>query len=257
MHLAKRPPDEHHPFGHGRDIYFWAFVVSVMLFTVGGAFSIWEGIHRLSAPGHGRSATWAFGVLAGGVVFEGGSLLVALRTLDKERGGRPLAEFWRDNRDPTLLTVLLEDTAALVSLMVAAIGLSLTLITANTTWDASASVVIGLLLLTVAVILAVENYSLLLGEAAPPRVQKEIRRIVASDPAARGLRALRTMALGPSELLVVLEVVFARDLDTPDLEAAVQRLEQGIVEALGGGTRRTLVVIEPAAPKKRERRRAA
>src|SRR5712692_5203927 len=118
-------------------------------------------------------------------------------------------------------------------------------------------IVIGLLLLTVAVVLAVENYSLLLGEAAPPLVQREIRRLVEADPAVVGLRALRTMALGPHELLVVLEVVFERDLDTADLEAAIRRLETAIIEALDGDTRRALVVSEPAAPRRRQSRRAA
>lgn len=257
LRLAKRPPDAHHPFGHGRDVYFWAFVVSMMLFTVGGAFSIWEGVHRFRAPVLGASPAWAFGVLAGGFVFEGASLVVAFRALGAARGGRPLGEFWRDTRDPTLLTVVLEDTAALISLAVAALGLALSLATGDTSWDAGASVVIGGVLLAVAVVLALENYSLLLGEAAPPTVEREIRQVVEADRAVQGLRALRTMALGPEEFLVVLEIVFARDLETADVEAAVRRLETAVIDAARGGTRRALVVIEPAPPMKRHRRRAA
>ena len=215
MRLAKRPPDARHPFGHGRDVYFWAFVVAVMLFTV------------------------------------------AFRSLSQVRAGRGLAEYWRDSRDPTLVTVLLEDTAALISLLLAATGLTLSHMTGRAIWDSTASLVIGCVLLVVAGILALENYSLLLGEAAPPRLEREIRRLVQADAAVVGLQALRSMALGPHEFLVALEVVFARDLGTTEIEAAVRRLERAIIGALRGGTRRALVVIEPASPKRGAGRRAA
>ena len=256
LRLAKRPPDAHHPFGHGRDVYFWAFVVSMMLFTVGGALSIWEGIRRLREPVESTSPMWAFGVLAGGALFEGFAWAVAWRTLSKDRAGRPLRPYLRDNRDPTVLTVLLEDTAAMTSIALAAGGLALSLMTVNPVWDALASLVIGVILLAVALILAVENYSLLLGEAAPRAVQREIQRVVEEDPATRELRAQRTMALGPEEFLVVVEVVFTPDLETADVEAAVLRLETAIIEAAHGATRRALVVIEPASSRK-DRRRAA
>jgi divalent metal cation (Fe/Co/Zn/Cd) transporter len=117
--------------------------------------------------------------------------------------------------------------------------------------------VIGGVLLAVAAILALENYSLLLGEAAPPAVEREIRQVVEADPAVQGLRALRTMALGPEESLVVLEIVFARGLETAGVEAAVRRLETAVIDAARGSTRRGLVVIEPMPPMKRHRRRAA
>jgi len=257
MRLAKRPPDARHPFGHGRDVYFWAFVVAVMLFTVGGAFSIWEGVRRLLHPIEQASSAWAWGVLGGGFVFEALSFTVAFRSLSQVRAGRGLAEYWRDSRDPTLVTVLLEDTAALISLLLAATGLTLSHMTGRAIWDSTASLVIGCVLLVVAGILALENYSLLLGEAAPPRLEREIRRLVQADAAVVGLQALRSMALGPHEFLVALEVVFARDLGTTEIEAAVRRLERAIIGALRGGTRRALVVIEPASPKRGDGRRAA
>ena len=247
MRLAKRPADARHPFGHGRDVYFWAFVVAVMLFTVGGAFSIWEGVRRLLHPIAQASSAWTWGVLGGGFVFEAVSFTVASRSLSQVRAGRGLAEYWRDSRDPTLVTVLLEDAAALVSLLLAATGLTLSHMTGNASWDATASLAIGCVLLVVAGILALENYSLLLGEAAPPQLEREIRRLVQADAAVVGLRALRTMALGPHEFLVALEVVFARDLVATEIEAAVRRLERAIIGALRGGTRRALVVIEPAS----------
>jgi cation diffusion facilitator family transporter len=248
MRLAKRPPDARHPFGHGRDVYFWAFVVAVMLFTVGGAFSIWEGVRRLLHPIEQASSAWTWGVLGGGFIFETVSFTIAFRSLSRVRAGRGLAEYWRDSRDPTLVTVLFEDAAALISLLLAATGLALSQMTDNAIWDAAASLAIGCVLLVVAGILALENYSLLLGEAAPPQLEREIRRLVQADAAVVGLRALRTMALGPHEFLVALEIVFARDLAAPEIETAVRRLERAIIGALRGGTRRALVVIEPASP---------
>ena len=249
LRLAKRPPDARHPFGHGRDVYFWAFVVAVMLFTVGGAFSIWEGVRRLLHPIQQASSAWTWAVLGGGFIFETVSFTIAFRSLSRVRAGRGLAEYWRDSRDPTLVTVLFEDAAALISLLLAATGLALSHMTDNAIWDAAASLAIGSVLLVVAGILALENYSLLLGEAAPPQLEREIRRLVQADAAVVGLRALRTMALGPHEFLVALDIVFARDLAAPEIEAAVRRLERAIIGALRGGTRRALVVIEPASPR--------
>ena len=257
MRLAKRPPDSRHPFGHGRDVYFWAFVVAVMLFTVGGAFSIWEGVQRFLHPGEQTPAGWAFGVLAAGFVFECGSFVIAYRSMSRVRRGRRFADDWRDSRDPTIVTVLLEDGAAVISLALATAGLVLSQMTGTATWDAAASFAIGCVLLVVAGVLAVENYSLLLGEAAPRSVQRKIQQLVTRDGAVVALQSLRTMALGPRELLVVLEVVFGRDLSAAEIEAAVRRLERAIIDAVHGSTRRTLVVIEPASPKAATPRRAA
>jgi divalent metal cation (Fe/Co/Zn/Cd) transporter len=238
-------------------VYFWAFVVAMILFTVGGAFSIWEGARRLLHPIEQASSAWTWSVLGAGFVFEAVSFTVAFRSLSRVRAGRGLAEYWRDSRDPTIVTVLLEDAAALISLLLAATGLMLSHRTGSAIWDATASLAIGCVLLVVAGILALENYSLLLGEAAPPRLEREIRRFVQADAAVVGLRALRTMALGPHEFLVALEVVFARDLAATEIEAAVRRLERAIIGALRGGTRGALVVIEPASPEPGGDRRAA
>src|ERR1051325_2982648 len=247
MRLAKRPPDARHPFGHGRDVYFWAFVVSMMLFTVGGALSIWEGARRLGHPAESVSSTWAFVVLGAGFVFETGSFVVAARSLARVREGRSLVEYLRDSRDPTIVTVLLEDTAALISLALATAGLLVSRMTGNPRWDAIASLVIGLVLLVGGGVLALENCSLLRGESAPPRIERAIRRVIDDDDAVVALHALRTMALGPHEYLVAAEIVFAPDLTTSGLEGAVRRLEQRIVDALHGQTRRSLVVLAPAS----------
>jgi cation diffusion facilitator family transporter len=247
MHLADRPPDRAHPFGHGRNVYFWAFVVSVMLFTLGGAFSIWEGVHKFVNPGERRlSLGWTYGVLLGAFVFESTSLAIAMRSLHRTKGDTRLRDYWRENRDPTLPTVLLEDSGALLSLVIAAAGIGVAHATGRLVWDAIASGLIGLVLISVAVVLAFQNYSLLIGEAAPISVEEEIRRVAEQDDAVEAVTGLHTMHIGPESILVVLEVGFRRDLAVPRIEAAVQRLEERVAQALGGATNARLVVVEPS-----------
>jgi cation diffusion facilitator family transporter len=247
MRMARRPPDAEHPFGHGKNVYFWSFVVSVMLFTLGGAFSIWEGAHKILAPGEPQPMRWAFFVLAGAFVFESISLTVAVRSLRRLKDHRSLREYVTDNRDPTLLTVLLEDTSALVSLILAAGGLTLTELTGRTVWDGAASLAIGLVLVAVALVLAVENHSLLMGESAPRDVLERIVAVARRDAAVERVLGLRTMHLGPEALLVVLQVDFRDTLGTPGVEAATERLRRAVAEAAGERDRRRLVVIEPSA----------
>jgi cation diffusion facilitator family transporter len=247
MRLAERPPDERHPFGHGRDVYFWGFVVSILLFAVGGAFAIAEAIRSFLHGGaheHG-SWGWAYGVLLGGFVFESASFVFALRALAAVRQGRSLRAYWRDNRDPTLPTVLLEDSAALVSLVIAAAGLAATQLTGTAVWDAVASCVIGVILIGVAVCLAFENYSLLIGEAAPAEVEARIRGAIEREPGVEGVDALHTMHLGPHAILLALNLRFQPDLRTPEIESTVTRLHARIKTALAGSTNARLIVIEP------------
>jgi cation diffusion facilitator family transporter len=249
MRLSERPPDRAHGFGHGRDIYFWAFVVSVMLFSLGGAFSIWEGVRKILHGGvHEGSRWWSYAVLLGAFVFESMSLGVALRALATAKGRKSLRGYWRDNRDPTLPTVVLEDSAALVSLGVAATGIWLSQITGTEIWDAAASMLIGVLLVGVAVVLALENYSLLLGEAAPASVEGRIRRLVREDDDVVDVVDLRTMHMGPREILVALGVHFRPHLTTSQIEAAIARLQVVIRRALEGATSPALILIEPTRP---------
>jgi len=247
MWLGRQPPDKVHPFGYGKNVYFWAFVVAMMLFTLGGAFSLWEGIRHVLHATERQSLAWAYGVLLGGAVFESISLTVAVRSLYRTKGQRTLREFWRQTRDPTLLTVLGEDTAALASLAVAAAGIFIAQRTGDPVWDAGASMVIGVILIGMAVFLAIENYSLLLGERAAAPVEQTIRRLLGEDRDVRSVRDLRTMHLGPQAILIVATVAFDRGLTTPAIEAAVGRLQQRITEQLGDVTDERLVVLEPDA----------
>jgi|SRR2546422_1293387 len=247
MRLSQRPPDRAHPFGYGMNTYFWAFVVSAMLFTLGGAFSIWEAVHKFIQPAEHAATPGAFFVLAGAFVFEAMSLGVALHSVHTERHGEPLLRFLREARDPTLPTVLLEDSAAMLSIVVAASGLALAHVTGNPRWDAVASGAIGLILIAVATFLAYENYSLLLGEPATAAQEKEIRARLRADPAVRDVVSLHTMHLGPTAVLVAARVWFRPELTARQIEEAVRRLEDAARTALPG-TRRRLVLIEPARP---------
>ena len=250
LRLADRPPDDRHPFGHGKNVYFWAFVVSVMLFSLGGAFSIWEAVHKLRHPAsQDISFAWAYGVLGGSALFESGSFAIAIRTLWETKGERGFMEYWRDTRDPTLLTVLFEDTAALVSLVIAGAGIWLSSTTGQPAWDAIASALIGTILVGVAVVLALENYSLLIGESSPPALRENIRRAVVADDAVATLASLQTMHLGPRAVLVVLGVVFRREMSVAGIESAVARLHQRVRDALAGRTDARLVVVEPRPPR--------
>lgn len=249
MRLSERPPRRTHGFGYGKEVYFWAFVVAVMLFSLGGAFSIWEGARKLVHGGrHEGPVGWSYAVLAGGFVFESISLGVALHAFLKAKGNKTLWRYWRDNRDPTLPTVLLEDTAALLSLGAAATGIWLTQATGNPAWDAGASVLIGVLLVFVAIVLALENYSLLIGEATPATVEAKIRRVVRADKDVTEVIDLRTMHMGPRDILVALGVQFRRDLTTSQIEAAIIRLQHAIRETLNGATNASLILIEPTRP---------
>lgn len=247
MRLARQPADEAHPFGHGKNVYFWAFVVSMMLFTLGGAFSIWEAVRHYLHPFEKTPTMWAYGVLAGSFVFESISFGVAMHGLKRHAGDRSLRQYWRDSRDPTLVTVLMEDSAALVALGVAAAGLWLTQTTGDGIWDAAASAVIGALLIAVAIVLAVESYSLLIGERAPAWVERTIRSVVGSEPAVTRLAELHTMHLGPRAVLIVLSVTFASHLTAGEVTDAVAHLQRRLGERLGELTSERLIVIEPTA----------
>jgi len=247
MRLSARPPDHKHPFGYGMNVYFWAFVVSAMLFTLGGAVAIWEGVHKFIRPAENAASPAAFFVLAGAFVFEAMSLSVALHSAHALRRDRPLLRFVRETRDPTVPTVLLEDSAALLSIIVAVTGLALTRITGEPRWDAAASAVIGLILVAVAAFLAYENYSLLLGESATPEQERMIRERLAADPAVRGVVSLQTLHLGPAAVLVSVRIWFRPELIAAEIEDAVRRLEDAVRRVLPG-TRRGLIVIEPGRP---------
>lgn len=225
---SRRPADETHPFGHGKELYFWTFVVAILIFAVGGGISIYEGIKHVQHPEPVEDPVWAYGVLAAAMIFEGWAWSVAYKEFNKQRGGLRLLPAVRASKDPTVFTVLFEDTAAMLGLLVAFVGILIGQLTGNPLFDGIASIVIGLILGGVAVFLAYESKGLLLGEAADPKTLAGIRRIAGEDPAVQRVVRPLTMHFGPQEVLLTLEIEFHRGLSNGEVAAAVDRMDKGI-----------------------------
>lgn len=225
---SKRAPDEEHPFGYGMEIYFWSFVVAILIFGLGAGISFYEGFLKLIEPHPITHFLVNYIVLALAVVFEGASWLVALREFNTTRGRRGLFNAVRVSKDPTVFTVLFEDSAALLGLLAAAAGLLAAQFLGLDWADAVASMVIGAILALTAFGLAVETKSLLTGEAATPGTLRAIRRTVLAEPEVCRMGALRTVHLGPSDVLATLSVDFRDGLAAPEIEQAVAKLERKV-----------------------------
>ena len=221
---ARKAPTPEHPFGYGTERYFWAFVVALVLFTLGSMFALFEGIEKLLHPEHLDSPIWAFSVLGIAIVLEGWSLRTAHREATPARGRRSWWAFIRGTKSPELPVVLLEDTGALVGLLFALIGISLAELTGNARWDAMGSIGIGLLLGVIAVVLAIEMKSLLIGEAATPTVDQQIRTAILDGSEVTRIIHLRTQHLGPDDLLVAAKLEFTSET-TEHLARAIDTVE--------------------------------
>ena len=225
---AARPATESHPFGHGLQLYFYTFVVAVLIFGVGAVISILHGVERIQNPEPIENAWVNYVVLGLSVLFEGASWTVAFKAFNKERQGRPFFGVIRSSKDPTVFTVLFEDTAALAGLIVALVGVVASHVFNLPILDGVASVIIGLILALTAGFLAFESQSLLTGEAADPATREGIRAIATAEPGVEGLNDARTMHFGPNEILVTLSLDFRNDLTAGAVEDTVARLEQKI-----------------------------
>jgi len=223
MARASRPPNERHPLGYGRESYFWALLAGVVLFALGGLYSLYEGIHKLTSPQELRDPWWAIGVLLLGCLLEGYSLRAAWREADSRRKGRPLLRWARSTGDVNLLVVVFEDLAAMAGLIIALIAVALSMLTGSPFYDALGSCVLGVLLLAVAVFIVSQVRRLIVGFAAGP----EIRDGMAQIWDRRGFDVVHLSVLwcGPAQMLVVGEVR-ARD-HTIDSATLVRRLDQG------------------------------
>jgi len=222
---AQRGADEEHPFGYGRDRYFYAFVVALVLFSVGGLFSIYEGYHKLHDPHELESAGVAIGILVFAIIAEAFSFRTAIKESRPLKGKDSWWGFIRHAKVPELPVVLLEDFAALVGLVLALLGVGLAVITGDPVWDAIGTLCIGVLLLAVAVILAVEMKSLLLGESAAKQSVTAIRAALVDGTSVTRVIHLKTMHLGPDELLVAAKLAFAPTLDLPAVAHAIDDAE--------------------------------
>lgn len=228
MHRAARPASVTHPFGHGLQLYFWTFVVAVLVFGVGAGVSVLEGIGKIRSP-QPVEHPWAnYLVIAFSILFEGATWWIAVREFRKVKGDRGWMEAVRFSKDPTVFTVLFEDSAALLGLVTALLGILLSRALDMPVLDGVASVVIGLILAGTATFLAWECQSLLTGEAAAPDVRRGIRRIVDEEPAVFRPNDILTMHFGPRDVLAALSLEFEHDRPAAEVEAAVSRIERQI-----------------------------
>ncbi|MER6949606.1 cation diffusion facilitator family transporter [Nonomuraea sp. NPDC000554] len=231
-HQAERAPTPEHPFGFGGERYFYAFLVSVVLFFGGGLFALYEGYEKLLHPHPLESWPWAIGVLAVAIVMESLSLRTAVRASNDVRGRRSWPAFIRQVKAPELPVVLLEDTAALIGLAFAGIGVTLTVLTGNAAFDGLGSIAIGALLVVVAVVLAVETKSMIIGEAASAGIQKTIQETLAGEPLIQRVVNLRTLHVGPEHVLVAAEVQLPAGTDLGVAAKAIAQVEDRVRERL-------------------------
>jgi len=228
LRRAARPPTPQHPFGHGLELYFWTFVVAILIFGAGAGVSVLEGIERIRAP-HPVENVWVnYAVLGASLLFEGAVWIVALREFRAEKGTRPWLEAVRASKDPTVFTVLFEDTAALIGLLVALVSLVLANALSWPMLDGIASVLIGAILAATAAFLAYECLGLLTGESADPEVRASVRRIATAEPSVERLNEALTMHFGPRDILVALSLDFQDARSAAEVEAAVTRIERAI-----------------------------
>jgi cation diffusion facilitator family transporter len=231
MRRAARPADLAHPFGHGRELYFWAFIVALLVFALGAGVSTYEGIRHLRHPEPMTRPLVNYAVLAASLVFEGISWTVAMREFRRAKGGLGRFEAFRQSKDPTTFTVLFEDTAALAGLLVALAGIALAQWTGDARWDGAASLAIGFLLAVTAMLLVRETKALLLGESADRTVRDDILRIADADADVRCANGVITQQFGPDTVVAALSADFHDRLTTPQIEACIGRIETGVQQA--------------------------
>lgn len=239
---SRRDPTPAHPFGYGRERYFWAFVVSIVLFALGSMFALFEGVEKLLHPHPLESPGWAIAILLVAVGLEGFSFRTAVRESNPTRAGIGWLAFIRASKAPELPVLLLEDSGALVGLVIALIAVSLSALTGSGRWDGVGSTLIGLLLGVIAFVLATEMKSLLIGEAASDADQAAVTAAITTAPSVRQLIHLRTLHLGPDELLVATKVELDPTLAVVDLARAIDEVEVRIRTAVPSAK---VIYVEP------------
>ena len=240
---SERARTPEHPFGYGRERYFYAFVVAVVLFTVGALFSLYEGYHKISHPEKVESPIWAFVVLLIAIVLESYSFRTAIKESNQLRGDRSWVSFIRRAKAPELPVVLLEDLGALVGLVLALTGVALAVVTGNGMWDGVGTVSIGVLLAVIAVILAVETKSLLIGESAAPEAQRKIIEALESVDQVDHVMHLRTLHIGPEELLVAAKIAVNHADTAAEVARGIDAAEAKVREAVPIAR---MIYLEPA-----------
>ncbi len=225
---ASRPADAQHPFGYGKEIYFWAFVVAILLFALGAGISFYEGIDKIADPHPMSSAIWNYAVLGLAMVFEAGAWWVAYKEFNKTRGDLSMLRAVRQSKDPALFTVLFEDTAAMLGLVAALIGVYCADQLGILWADGAATLAIAFILAGAAIFLAIETKGLLIGEAAIGSLVEDVIGLAADQSFVKGINECRTMHFGPQDVLLNLSVDARDGLPSAQIEAGVSRLETAI-----------------------------
>ncbi|HMQ94270.1 MAG TPA: cation diffusion facilitator family transporter [Amaricoccus sp.] len=240
-----RPADAVHPFGYGKEIYFWAFVVAILLFALGSGISIYEGLHKIADPHPITDAYVNYIVLGLAMVFEAAAWTVAYRAFERERGNTPILRAVRQSKDPALFTVLFEDSAAMLGLLAALTGVFLSDRFGILRADGAASLVIGGILAVAAVLLAIETKGLLIGEAASDDLLQSVIGLAGQAPFVEGVNEVRTMHFGPADVLVNISVDARNSLMANEIEGEVSRLETRI-KAVHPEVSRVFIEIQAA-----------
>ena len=225
---SKKPADAAHPFGHGKELYFWTLVVAIMIFAVGGGMSIYEGISHLRHPNPLQDPTMSYIILLVAMLFEGIAWAIAYRNFSKTRVDKNFLRALRASKDPATFTVLFEDSAAILGLLIAFLGVYLSHRFNNPYFDGMASILIGLILAGVAVLLASESKDLLIGEGASRRTLESISEIANADQAVDRIGPPLTMHLGPYDILLAIDVDFRDELSASEVASAIARIESAI-----------------------------
>ena len=251
LRLGRRPADEKHPFGYGRERYFWAFIVALSIFLVGAVYSFVEGLHKMKHPEMMTSPGWNYAALAIAAVFESIALRVAWKEFKhwRTRNPGPFLQSITESKSPAILVVLFEDSAALLGILVAATGITLALVTGEPFWDGLASVLIGVILFLAALFIGWRTRGLLIGEGATTADKARIRDAVESVDQVASIVDVLTLHLGPEDVLVNLNVNFVDDLDTDGLEDAVDEIEKRIRKSVPTARR---IFIEAESLRRRD-----
>lgn len=211
LRLSKQPADDTHPFGYGQELYFWTLIVALFIFAIGGGMSIYEGVNHLLEPEPLTNPLWNYVVLGFAVIFEGYSWNVAFQAFLASKGDEDLWTAIRASKDPTIFTVLFEDSAALIGLFVAFLGVLSGHLLNNVYLDGVASIAIGIILAGMAILLAYESKGLLIGEGADAKTVADIRSLTQADPAVRKVLKVLTLHFGPEEILLNLDIQFSKN----------------------------------------------
>jgi divalent metal cation (Fe/Co/Zn/Cd) transporter len=228
VRAAAKPPTDVYPLGRGREVYFWSFLVALLLFSMGGMFSIYEGVHKWHAPEPVERYWLGLGILVFSICLEGGATISNIREVNRRKKARSFLRYLRVTKDSDLIVVLGENSAAVVGLTFAIVALTASFVTGDSRWDAAGSVAIGVVLVVVAIFLAVEIKSLLLGERADEEIETAVRALIKPGGPITEILSLITLQQGPGEVVLATKVRIAGSLAGDEVARAINQFEQAV-----------------------------